>query len=69
MTENAYFKCAVKVEYEDNKGRVKFRKEEYLVSAISPTDVEAKVVKEMEGSMGEFEIVSIVLTKILSVLE
>jgi len=68
MSENQYYKAAVKVEYEDNKGRVKFRKEEYLVSAISPTDVEAKVVKEMEGSMGEFEIVSIVLTKILDVL-
>lgn len=68
MTENQYYKVAVKVEYEDDKGRVKFRKEEYLVSAISPTDVEAKINKELEGS-GDFEIISIVVTKILTVLE
>jgi hypothetical protein len=68
MSEKQFYKCVVKVEYEDNKGRVKYRKEEYLVNAVSPTDVEAKVHKEMEGT-GEFEIVSIVLTKILSVLD
>lgn len=67
VIENNYFRCVVKIEYEDNKGRIKFRKEEYLVNAINPTDVEEKIVKEMEGA-GEFEIVSIVLTKILSVL-
>ena len=67
MSELNYFRASVKVEYEDNKGRVKFRKEEYLVSAISPTDVEAKVTKEMQGA-GDFEIVTISLTKILAVL-
>lgn len=66
-SENQYYKASVKVAFEDSKGRVKFRKEEYLVNAISPTDVEAKVNKEMEGA-GDFEIVSIVLTKIISVL-
>lgn len=66
-SENQYFKCVVKVEYEDAKGRVKFRKEEYLVNALNPTDVEVKITKEMEGS-GEFEIASIVQTKIISVL-
>ena len=55
-------------EYEDNKGRVKFRKEDYLVHAISPTDVEAQVTLEMKG-YGDFELVSIVLTKILAVLD
>lgn len=68
MTEKAYYKCCVKVEYEDNKGRVKLRREEYLVNAVSPTDVETQINKEMEGT-GEFEIVSIVLTKILAVLD
>jgi len=58
---------SVKVEYEDDKGRVKYKKEEYLVNAIGPTDVETKVVKEMEGT-GDYEIVSIVQTKILAVL-
>jgi hypothetical protein len=68
MNERNYFKCTVKVEYEDNKGRIKFRREEYLVNAVSPTDVETQINKEMEGT-GDFEIVSIVLTKILAVLD
>lgn len=68
MSENQYFKCVVKVEYEDSKGRIKYRKEEYLVNAVNPTDVEVKITKEMEGA-GEFEIVSIAQTKILSVLD
>jgi hypothetical protein len=63
-----YYKCVVKVEGEDTKGKVKFRKEEYLVNAITPTDVEVKITKEMEGA-GEFEIASIVLTKIAAVLD
>jgi hypothetical protein len=68
MTEKSYYKCCVKVEFENDKGQVKFRKEEYLVNAVNPTDVESQIVKEMEGS-GDFEIVSIVLTKILAVLD
>jgi len=63
-----YFKCSVKIETEDSKGRLKFRKEEYLVNAVNPTDVEVQINKEMEGA-GEFEIISIVLTKIVSVLD
>ena len=68
MSEKQYYKCAVKVQYEDSKGRIKFRKEEYLVNAVNPTDVETQITKEMEG-YEDFEIVSIVLTKILSVLD
>lgn len=68
MKDQIYFKCVVRVEFEDDKGKVKFRKEEYLVNAVNPTDVEVKIVKEMEGS-GDFEIMSIAQTKILSVLE
>jgi hypothetical protein len=68
MSEKNFYKAVVKVEFEDNKGRVKYRKEEYLVNGVNPTDVEVKINKEMEG-YGEFEIVSIVLTKIISVLD
>lgn len=68
MNEKSYYKVCVKVEFENDKGQVKYRKEEYLVSAVNPTDVETQIVKEMEGS-GDFEIVSIVLTKILAVLD
>jgi len=68
LSEKQYFKCVVKVEFEDTKGRIKYRKEEYLVNAISPTDVEVKINKEMEGA-GDFEVISISQTKILSVLD
>lgn len=68
MSEKQYYKCGVKVEYENDKGQIKFRKEEYLVNAVSPTDVEEQITREMTGG-GDFEIVSIVLTKILTVLD
>jgi Domain of unknown function (DUF4494) len=68
ISQKTYFKCSVKVETENDKGKVVFRKEEYLVNAVNPTDVETQINKELEGS-GEFEIVSIVATKIISVLD
>lgn len=67
MTENNYFKCSVRVIGEDDKGKVKYRKEEYLVLAISPTDVEAKINKHLEGM--DFEVTSISLTKVLDVIK
>jgi len=68
ISEKSYYKCVIKIESEDDKGKVKFRKEEYLVSAVNPTDVETQIIKELEG-YGEFEIISIVLTKIVAVLD
>ena len=67
MDEKRYFKAVVKVEYENDKGQVKYRKEEYLVNAVNPTDVEVQINKEMEG-YGDFQIETISSTKILTVL-
>lgn len=69
MNEKQYYKCVVKVEYENDKGQVKVKKEEYLVNAVNATDVEKQISEEMEGSMGEWEVVQIALTKILAVLD
>lgn len=69
MSEKQYYKCVVKVEYENDKGQVKVKKEEYLVNAVNATDVEKQITDEMEGAMGEWEVVQINLTKILSVLD
>jgi hypothetical protein len=66
--ERNYYKCVIKVESENDKGKIKFRKEEYLVNAVNPTDVETQINEELKG-YGEFEIVSIVVTKIISVLD
>ena len=67
-----YYNVKVKVETEteDAKGRPKTKvvKEEYLVEAVSPTDAEVKMTRELEGIMGEFEVVSIVLTKVMDVI-
>ncbi len=68
MKDTQFFKAIVKLEFEDDKGRIKTKKEEYLVDAVNPTDVEVKINKEMEGA-GDFEITNISQTKIISVLK
>lgn len=66
MTDLNYYKCIVKTEYEDARGKMKYRRDEYVVSAISPTDVEAKITKELEGY--DFEVAQITLTKIIAII-
>lgn len=64
---NQYFKCRVKVEWEDDKGKVKYRGEEYIVNALNPTDVESKITEHLKGS--DFEIASISVTKIMGIID
>jgi len=63
---NQYFKCVVKVEWENDKGQVKYRREEYVVNALNPTDVETKVTEHLKGS--DFEILNISVTRIVSII-
>jgi len=67
MSENSYYKCIVKTEYEGGNGKMKSRRDEYIVEGISPTDVEAKMTKELQGF--DFEIAQITLTKIVSIIK
>ena len=67
------YKVTVKVEFqtEDRKGnvRIKYRKDSYLVlNAVNPTDAEAKMTKYLEGSIEDFEVESVVLTKFIDVV-
>jgi len=62
-----YYKATLKVEFEDKKGNVKWRTESYIVSAMSPTDVEAKITKEL--SSGNWEIKSISVTNIVDIIK
>ena len=62
-----YFKAVIKTEYEDAKGRVKSKKEAYIVFAMSPTDVEAKLAKEL--SSGDYELVSVSVTNIVDIIK
>lgn len=68
MSEKQFYKATLQVEFEDAKGKLKKRREEYIVEAISPTDVEARVTAHLKGSTEDSEISSIVLTKIVDIL-
>ena len=54
---------------DDNTGKVKKIKEEKLVRAFSPTDVEAKVTKAYESYTMDWRITAIVESKIDEVIE
>jgi hypothetical protein len=69
MNENYYYKATIRIEYEDAKGKLKKRREEYIVSGINPTDIEAKITAYMKGSTEDFEISSITMTKIVDILK
>jgi len=63
---NQYFKCVVKIEWENDRGQTKFRREEYIVNAINPTDVETRVTEHLKGT--DFEIVNISVTRIVDII-
>jgi len=67
MSENNYFKCTIRTEFEDAKGRLKYRKENYIVFAISPTDVEAKMAKRL--GTADYEVISISIFNIVEVIQ
>lgn len=65
-----YWTATVQFETTDNQGRVRKTKETYLVDALSATEAEALVHKEMkkDGEM-DFQVVSASQSKILRVIE
>ena len=63
---NQYFRVSVRIETETDKGKLKYIRQNYLVSALTPTDVEAKIAKELVGQ--DFEVTNISLTNIIDVL-
>jgi len=67
-----YFEVTVqvKIESEDSKGgkKIKNVNEQYLVDAMSCTEAEARVVKKFEGSIVDFEVVSVRGSKIIEVI-
>ena len=63
---NQYYRVKVKVEWENDRGQVKFRGEEYIVNALNPTDVESRITEHLKGT--DFEIVNISVTKIIDII-
>ena len=65
----AYYIATVKVQDENERGRITNTNEVYCVEAESVTEAEAKVVKDFEGDNTEYQVKEVKETKILKILE
>lgn len=63
---NEWYKVSIKIEFEDEKSKIKKRTEHYLIAAVSPTDAEAKMTDHLKTS--DMEIRSIIKSNILEVI-
>jgi hypothetical protein len=70
MIEKQYYTVTMKFpfEVEDKKGnsKTKYRKEKYLVEAVNPTDVDAKIAKYVGAE--DYEIVTITQANIIDII-
>ena len=62
--QNKFYEVSVKIEFEDNKGRIKKEVKKYLVDAADTNQAEKNTMKLMEDTMFDWEIVGINLSKI-----
>ena len=65
----AYFIATVKVQDQNERGRVTSNNEVYCVEAESVTLAEAKVIKEFEGYQLDYQVKSVKESKIIKILE
>ena len=65
----AYYISTVKVQDENERGRITSTNEVYCVEAESVTEAEAKVVKEFEGYSMGYQVKSVKESKIIKILE
>lgn len=64
-----YFKCVITLLIpDDNSGKIKKKNEEYVVKAVSPTDVETQMVQFMSQTVYDWSITSVTKTKIESII-
>ena len=68
--DEKYFVAKITIDDVDSEsGKIKKQKEEKLVKAFSPTDVEAKVTKLFQSYSQDWRITAIVESKINEVVE
>lgn len=69
MKQKSYYSVRIKIAVETN-GKIKWVPEQYLIDAVSVTDAETIMTKDLtKNSPGtEFEIVGVTATKIINVL-
>ena len=65
----AYFIATVKVQDQNERGRLTSNNEIYCVESETCTEAEAKVVKEFEGYQMEYHVKSVKESKIIKILE
>ena len=65
----AYYIATVKVQDENERGRITSTNEVYCVEAETVTEAEAKVVKEFEGAGVEYQVKEVKESKIIKILE
>ena len=69
MEEAKYFLVKVEFETENENGKSKKIKSQYLVDAKTCTEAEARVITYLDGTVLEFEIVSTVKSPIEDVID
>lgn len=62
-----YYKASIRTSFEDKKGNIKYKKENYIVYAISPTDVEKKLAERL--GMEDYELVGVNVMSIVEVIK
>ena len=62
-----YWQVDVKMEFENDRGKIQKVVEKYLVNAFSATDAEAKIYKEFDGE-SNFSVEKVVKSKILKIV-
>ena len=71
MQSTFYYTVKIQITLEaDTEGKAgKKRSEQYLVNAVSVTDAEAKVHEDFKDFVQEWEVLSVVQTKFVKVIE
>ena len=62
--KNKFYEVSVSMSMEDNKGRIKKQKNKYLIDAADTNQAEKNTMKLLEGTMFDWEIIGINLSKI-----
>ena len=62
--ENKFYEVVVCISEEDHKGRIKKNNCKYLIDAADTNQAEKNTMKLMEGTMSDWEIISISVSKI-----
>ena len=62
--ENKFYEVSVAISEEDNKGRIKKNVVKYLIDAPDTRGAENNTMKLMKGTMSDWEIIGINISKI-----